>query len=269
MCAVDSHYVSRAIERTGNATTDSVAKEGRVKVNEQQTAGGSPPTPGGAGLGYGCAEFGAGASRCVAGMTGGAVAKNGSDATCGGTCSPLFPFEWLAVRRLSKYSPDNRTLIVSLPEGEPSSWLKKSKQLARALPATLKLAVAQGQHIPLRAAAVELDDTYDLVSLAGDATGFESPACGVCMKAPFTMPFDAVLPKRSEVSNILAPVAISATHVRYNAVRMEPTWMILGHAAGAAAALAAKQRLPSVQAVDVDELQRVLVEQKQMLTWPQ
>ena len=88
------------------------------------------------------------------------------------------------------------------------------------------------------------------------------------MKTPFTMPFDTMLPKRSEVSNVLAPVAISATHVRYNAVRMEPTWMILGHAAGAAAALAAKQRLPSVQAVDVDELQRVLVEQKQLLTWP-
>ena len=246
-----------------------MAKEGRVKVNEQQTAGGSPPAPGGAGLGYGCAEFGTGTSRCVAGMTGGAIAKNGSDATCGGACSPLAPFEWLAVRRLSTYSPDNRTLIVSLPEGETSSWLKKSKQLARTLPAALKLVVAQGQHIPLRAAAVELDDTYDLVSLAGDATGSESPACGVCMKSPFHMPFDAMLPKRSEVSNILAPVAISATHVRYNAVRMEPTWMILGHAAGAAAALAAKQRLPSVQAVDVDELQRVLVEQKQMLTWPQ
>jgi lysophospholipase L1-like esterase len=266
----DSHFVSRAIQRTGNAGTDSVVKEGRVKVNEQQTAGGSSPTPSGvAGLSYGCAEFGAGtSSRCVAGMPGGAVVKNGSDATCGGMCSPLAPFEWLAVRRLSTYSPDNRTLIVSLPEGQASSWLKKSKQLARTLPAALKLAVAQGQHIPLRAAAVELDDTYDLVSLAGEATGSESPTCGVCMKTPFTMPFDTMLPKRSEVSNVLAPVAISATHVRYNAVRMEPTWMILGHAAGAAAALAAKQRLPSVQAVDVDELQRVLVEQKQLLTWP-
>ena len=242
-----------------------MVKEGRVKVNEQQTAGGPPPAPSGAGLGYGCAEFGAGASRCVAGMTGGAVAKNGSDATCGGACSPLAPFEWLAVRRLSTYSPDNRTLIVSLPEGEPSSWLKKSKELARTLPAALKLAVAQGQHIPLRAAAVELDDTYDLVSLAGDATGSDSPACGVCMKLPFTMPFDTMLPKRSEVSNILAPVAISATHVRYNAVRMEPTWMILGHAAGAAAAKYVAEAGIPAHDVDVQALQKLLRAQKQLI----
>jgi len=85
----------------------------------------------------------------------------------------------------------------------------------------------------------------------------------------FAIPYDALLPKRSQLTNVLVPVASSMSHVRQNAVRMEPTWMILGHAAGAAAALAAKQRLPSVQAVDVDELQRVLVEQKQMLTWPQ
>jgi hypothetical protein len=264
----DSHFVSRVIQRTGNATTDNVVKEGRVKVNEQQKTGGSPPSPSGKGLDYGCAEFGSGLSRCVAGMAGHVVAKNGSDATCDGACSPLAPFEWLAVRRLSAYSPDNRTLIVSLPAGQPSSWLKKSMQPARTLPTALKLAISQGQHIPLRAAAVELDGTYDLVSLAGEATDSETPTCGVCMKTPFTMPFDTMLPKRSEVSNVLAPVAISATHVRYNAVRMEPTWMILGHAAGSAAALAAKQRLPSVHAVDVDELQRLLVEQKQLLTWP-
>ena len=76
-----------------------------------------------------------------------------------------------------------------------------------------------------------------------------------------------MLPKRGEVSNVLAPVTVSASHVRYNAVRMEPTWMILGHAAGAAAALATKHGLASVHDVDVGELQQHLVEQKQLLFW--
>jgi hypothetical protein len=69
------------------------------------------------------------------------------------------------------------------------------------------------------------------------------------------------------VRNVLSPVAVSATHVRYNAVRMEPTWMILGHAAGAAAAMALAAR-SSVHAVDVAALQQLLVAQKQMVSPP-
>ena len=57
-----------------------------------------------------------------------------------------------------------------------------------------------------------------------------------------------------------------ATHgcPRYNAVRMEPTWMILGHAAGAAAALAVAAGTP-VQAVNVTALQALLLQQQKQL----
>ena len=90
---------------------------------------------------------------------------------------------------------------------------------------------------------------------------------GVLMDAPFAMPYDSMLPKRREVSNLLVPVALSATHVRFNAVRMEPTWMILGHAAGAAAALAAKPPgALHVHDVDVAELRQLLVTQKQLVS---
>ena len=53
--------------------------------------------------------------------------------------------------------------------------------------------------------------------------------------------------------------------VRYNAVRMEPTWMILGHAAGVAAQMT-QQAGTSVQDVDVPTLQTILVEQKQLIS---
>ena len=52
--------------------------------------------------------------------------------------------------------------------------------------------------------------------------------------------------------------------LRYNAIRMEPTWMILGHAAGAAAALALQNGSP-VQQVDVGSLQKLLLTQHQLL----
>ncbi len=72
--------------------------------------------------------------------------------------------------------------------------------------------------------------------------------------APFLLPFSTMLPKRGEVENLLVPVAISASHVAFNSVRMEPTWMTLGQSAGVAAAMAAKGKI-SVGDINVAQLQ--------------
>eukprot|EP00041_Stephanoeca_diplocostata_P020782 m.472220 g.472220 ORF g.472220 m.472220 type:complete len:577 (-) comp21660_c0_seq22:353-2083(-) len=58
--------------------------------------------------------------------------------------------------------------------------------------------------------------------------------------APFALPYGIMLPRQGQADNLLVPVAVSASHVAFNALRMEPTWMVLGHAAGVAAAMAAK-----------------------------
>ena len=264
----DSHYVSRIISRTGNASTDSIMKEGRVKVAKQMPAGDDPhPSPGA--LNFGCVTFGTSKhSRCVAGMPAGSIAGNGSDATCGGKCTALGPHEWLAVKRLSKYADDNKTLVVTLPGSQTTSWLKKSKALANTLPPALKLAITQGERISLQEAPAGIDETYDFINAAAVAAqNDEQGGCGVCMDKPFTMPFDTMVPKTSEVSNLLVPVAISATHVRYNAIRMAPSWMILGHAAGAAAAQLLARGAQNVAEVDVRALQATLVKQKQLLVW--
>jgi hypothetical protein len=82
--------------------------------------------------------------------------------------------------------------------------------------------------------------------------------------APFLLPYSTMLPKREEVENLLVPVAISASHVAFNSVRMEPTWMTLGQSAGVAAAMAVKASI-SVGDVNVAQLQARLRSLGQLL----
>jgi hypothetical protein len=74
---------------------------------------------------------------------------------------------------------------------------------------------------------------------------------------PYQIPYRMLLPKAGEASNLLVPVAFSASHVAYSSLRMEPQYMIGGHAAGVAAWLAVRDQRP-VQAIDVAELQGIL-----------
>ena len=71
----------------------------------------------------------------------------------------------------------------------------------------------------------------------------------------YDIPYRCILPPN--VENLLVPVCCSATHVAYCSLRMEPVYMMLGHAAGAAAHLALSEK-SSVQEVNVDKLRKSL-----------
>jgi len=81
---------------------------------------------------------------------------------------------------------------------------------------------------------------------------------------PYRIPFDTLLPQRKQLTNVLAAVPVSASHVAFTSLRMEPTWMIMGQAAGAAAALAASAGC-AVQDVDVEMLQALIVAHGQII----
>ncbi|MGA2847723.1 MAG: FAD-dependent oxidoreductase [Terracidiphilus sp.] len=74
---------------------------------------------------------------------------------------------------------------------------------------------------------------------------------------PYEIPYRSITPKRAESENLLVPVCLSATHSAYSSVRMEPQYMIIGQAAGVAAALAVRDRV-AIQDVPIAELQRRL-----------
>jgi hypothetical protein len=74
---------------------------------------------------------------------------------------------------------------------------------------------------------------------------------------PYQIPYRVMLPRRVEAENLLVPVAFSASHVAYSSIRMEPQYMILGHAAGVAARLAVGSG-KAVQDIDVSALMATL-----------
>lgn len=58
------------------------------------------------------------------------------------------------------------------------------------------------------------------------------------VKAPFPISYRSITPKRDECTNLLVPCALSASHIAYGSIRMEPVFMVLGQACGIAASLA-------------------------------
>jgi hypothetical protein len=67
---------------------------------------------------------------------------------------------------------------------------------------------------------------------------------------PYPIAYSAITPTREEADNLLVPVCLSASHIAYGSIRMEPVFMVLGQSAAIAACLAIDKHGNVVQQVD-------------------
>lgn len=75
---------------------------------------------------------------------------------------------------------------------------------------------------------------------------------------PYPISYRSILPKKEECKNLLVPVCLSASHIAYGSIRMEPVFMVLAQSAALAAVQAIKTG--SVHTVDVARIQAILQE---------
>ncbi len=85
---------------------------------------------------------------------------------------------------------------------------------------------------------------------------------------PYLISYGAIVPTRNECQNLFVPVCLSSSHIAYGSIRMEPVFMILGHSAAAAAALAIDHQ-QAVQDVSYEQLRKRLLDEKQVLDLPE
>jgi hypothetical protein len=83
---------------------------------------------------------------------------------------------------------------------------------------------------------------------------------------PYPISYRAIVPKAGECGNLLVPICLSATHIAYGSIRMEPVFMILGQSAATAACLAIDDAV-AIQNVPYPKLRARLLQDQQILQW--
>ena len=78
------------------------------------------------------------------------------------------------------------------------------------------------------------------------------------VKYPFPISYRSIVPKSQECKNLLVPVCLSASHIAFGSIRMEPVFMVLGQSAATAASEAINSG-KDIQQVDVVRLQKILL----------
>lgn len=81
---------------------------------------------------------------------------------------------------------------------------------------------------------------------------------------PYPISYRALVPRRGECSNLLVPVCVSASHIAFGSIRMEPVFMVLGQSAALAADLALAEKC-AVQDVPYSSLREKLLAAGQVL----
>ena len=82
--------------------------------------------------------------------------------------------------------------------------------------------------------------------------------------SPYPVSYRSIIPKKEECDNLLVPVCLSASHIAYGSIRMEPVFMVLAQSSAIAAALAIDKKV-SLHELPYAELKKTLLDYKQRL----
>lgn len=83
---------------------------------------------------------------------------------------------------------------------------------------------------------------------------------------PYPVSYSSIIPRERECGNLLVPVCLSASHIAYGSIRMEPVFMVLAQSAATAACLSIDDEV-DVQKLDYGRLRSRLIRDKQVLDW--
>ncbi len=83
---------------------------------------------------------------------------------------------------------------------------------------------------------------------------------------PYPISYRSIVPQAGQCENLFVPVCLSATHIAYGSIRMEPVFMILGQSAATAACMAIDDTV-GVQKIEYPRLRARLLADRQILNW--
>jgi hypothetical protein len=109
-------------------------------------------------------------------------------------------------------------------------------------------------------------DSHNVQRYVKDGAALNEGDVQVKVAGPYPIAYRALLPVESECRNLLVPVALSATHIAYGSIRMEPVFMVLGQSAATAAALALDGKT-TLHALPYGKLRTRLLADGQILSW--
>jgi hypothetical protein len=84
------------------------------------------------------------------------------------------------------------------------------------------------------------------------------------VRSPYPISYRAIVPREKECANLLVPVCLSASHIAYGSIRMEPVFMVLGQSAAIAASIAIDGN-HALQKVEYQRLKELLLQYGQRL----
>ena len=84
------------------------------------------------------------------------------------------------------------------------------------------------------------------------------------VEKPFRISYKSIIPKKTECENLVVPVCLSASHIAFGSIRMEPVFMVLGQSSAIIANLAIEKKI-SVQDLNYNKLKSILTDKGQIL----